>query len=62
LAALCLAEIEAATRSPEPIAPGVWIGAPAAAFFGPINFPDPVTSSPRYQFTCSLYLSGRALT
>jgi hypothetical protein len=58
LAAVCAQEISAATRSPSPIAAGVWIGGGDDACSLPVNFPDPLTSSPRYQFTASLFLTG----
>lgn len=61
LAQLTSAIIEAATRSPEPVAPGVWIGANPEDFSVPVNYPDPLASVPRFQFYCSLVLTGSAI-
>lgn len=61
LAAVCAQEILAATRSRTPIAPGVWIGGASDAASLPVNFPDPLTTLPRYQFTASLYVPGSPL-
>lgn len=61
LAHACAEEIRAATRSQDPIAAGVWIGGTDDAVSIPVNFPDPLTSSARFQFTASLYLAGQPL-
>ena len=61
LAAMCSAEIEAASRSRDPIAPGVWITASPEDFSVPVSFPDPANNSPRYQFYCNLTLTGSAI-
>jgi hypothetical protein len=61
LASLCAAELEAATRSQQPIAPGVWIGGTPEDFPVPVSFPDPLTASPRFQFVATPTLTGSAL-
>lgn len=61
LAEACATEMRAATRSQDPIAAGVWIGGTDDAVSIPVNFPDPLTSSARFQFTASLYLAGQPL-
>lgn len=58
LAAICSAELEAATRSREPIAAGVWITASPEDFSVPVAFPDPTSTSPRIQFYANLILTG----
>lgn len=60
LAAMCSAVLEAATRQQEPIAPGVWINGSPDDFSVPVLFPDPTSTSPRYQFTANLILTGSA--
>lgn len=60
LAATCSAELEAACRSQAPIAPDVWITADPDEFSVPVLFPDPASTSPRYQFTANLILTGSA--
>lgn len=61
LASVCAQEVSAATRSQSPISAGVWIGGTPDSVSLPVNFPDPLTSLPRFQFTASLYLSGSPL-
>lgn len=61
LAELTSAELEAATRSQAPMAPGVWVSADQDAFSVPVDFPDPLSSSPRYQFYCNLVLTGSTI-
>lgn len=51
-------EVEAATRSADPIADGVWIGGNPSDFSLPVLFPDPLSATPRSQFTATLYLSA----
>jgi hypothetical protein len=61
LASVCAAILEAATRGDQPIAAGVWIGGTPEDFSVPVLFPDPLTNSPRFQFTATPTLTGSAI-
>lgn len=61
LAILCTAELEAAARSPDPIATGLWLSGSPDDFGQPVAFPDPLTSTPRAQFTCTVTVTGKTL-
>lgn len=61
VAIVCTAELEAAARSPDPIAAGLWLSGSPDDFGQPVAFPDPLTSTPRAQFTCTLTVTGKAI-
>lgn len=61
LAILCSAELEAASRDAAPITAGLWLSGSPDDFGQPVAFPDPLTNTPRAQFTCTPTVTGKTL-
>ncbi len=57
LVGMCRSLVESACRDGAAIAAGVYVG-DYQEFSGPVNFPDPATTNPRFQITISILASG----